>query len=220
MSHWHKWGCDIKLLWIRPWQNHCFETDPGHSQRSAAKWDCTKLPTTFLTLISVWVSTLTAEPYNPFASGCFGGFCTCWGCKVRLFFLGSITENHCWGLDVKECRYLKEPNLPSKGNNALPLLFAVLHSLQSSCKCVIWMSVQWAHYLHGKHLCFQVKYFQEAVLLLALYSSSLSSMKKTNHEKSLCFKWWHWNNFVLVSLKGERHSTLLSFQSAVFSLAL
>lgn len=43
---------------------------------------------------------------------------------------------------MKECRDVKEPNLPSKGNDALSLLFAELYSVQSSCKCVIWMSVQ------------------------------------------------------------------------------
>lgn len=135
------------------------------------------------------------------------GFDTCWGYEVRLSFLGGITENYCWGFDVKDCRDVKEP---SRGNDTPSLLYAVLHSVQSSCKCVIWMSVQWAHYLYRKHLCFQVTYFQKAVLLLALYSSSLSSMKKTRHEKSLCFSLLHWNNFVLLFLKGVKAVTTLT----------
>lgn len=161
-----------------------------------------------LTLISLWVSMIMVEPYSPFASGCFGGFWYLFGMWGEAFLscLGGITENHCCGFDVKECRDVKEPNLPSKGNDAVSLLFSVLYSVQSSCKCVIWMSVRWANYLYRKHLCFQVQYFQKAVLLLALYSSSLSSMKKTNHEKSLYFKWLHWNCFVLVFLKGERNA--------------
>ena len=198
----------MQLLWIRPCQNHCFEKDRSCSQICAEKWDFIKLPTTFLTLISVWSRMLMEEPYNSFASGCFGGFwypLGMWG-EAFLSCLGGITENHCWGFDVKECRDVKDPNLPSKGNDMLSLAIAVLYSVQSSCKCVIWMSVLWAHYLHRKHICFQVKYFQKAVLLLSLYSSSLSSMKNTNHEKSLYFKWLHWNNFVLVFLKGERNA--------------
>lgn len=174
-----------KVAIERPWENHCFEKDASCLQRCAEKWDWTKLPTTLLTIISILVSTLVEEPYNPFASGCFGWFDTCWGCEVRLSFLAGITESHYWGFDVRESRDVKEPNLPSKGNYVPSLLFAVLYSVQSSCKCVIWMSVQWAHYLYRKHLCFQVKYFQKAMLLLALCSCSFSSMKKTNHEKSL-----------------------------------
>lgn len=66
-------------------------------------------------------------------------------------------------------------------------------------KCVIRMSFPWTHYLYTEHLCFQVQYFQKALLLLALCSSSLSPMKKTNHEKSLYFHWLHWNNLVPLS---------------------
>lgn len=100
MSHWHKWGCNIKLLWIRPWQNHCFETDPGHSQRSAAKWDCTKLPTTFLTLISVWVSTLRRSLTIPLHLVALEGFVPVgdvrWGFSFLVVSQRTIVEDWMW----------------------------------------------------------------------------------------------------------------------------
>lgn len=120
--------------------------------------------------------------------------CIWWLWRI-LIPVGDVRwQNHCCRFDMQKCRHFKEPDLPSKGNDALSA-FAVLYSVQSSWKCVIWMSAQWAHYLYRKHLCFQVKYFQNAVLLLALYSNSLSSMKKTNHEKSLYLNWLHQNIF-------------------------
>lgn len=126
-------------------------------------------------------------------------------------------QNHCWGCHGKKSRDLKEPNLPSKGY-VLSLLFSVLYSVQSSCKCVIRMSVPWAHYLCTEHLCFQVQYFQKAVLLLALCSSSLSPMKKTNHEKPLYFEWLQWNNFVPLHFSWRRKEcSTLSPASAVLS---
>lgn len=138
----------------------------------------------------------------------FGGFWYLWGCEVRFASL-EAPQNHCWGFHRKECSDVKEPNLPSKGD-VLSLLFSVLHPAQSSCKCVIGMSLPWTHYLYTEQLCFQVQYFQKATLLLALCSSSLSPMKKTNHEKSLYFQWLHWNNFVpwSFSLRRKECSTL------------
>lgn len=118
-----------------------------------------------LSPISVGVSILMIELYNPFASGCCGGFwylLDMWG-EAFISCLGGITANHCCRFNMKKyfLKYeFKEPN-PSMGNNDLSLYFAVLYSVQFSCKCIIWMSVQWAHYLY----CFQAKYFQEAVLL-------------------------------------------------------
>lgn len=143
------------------------------------------------------------ELYNPFASGYFGGFLyllDMWG-EALLSCLGGITANHCCRFNMKKCGDFKESN-PSMGNNALSLCFAALYSAQFSCKCIIWMSVQWAHYLYF----FQAKYFQEAVLLLALYSGSLSSMEKTNHEKSLFFSCLYLNIFVLFFLGEERNA--------------
>lgn len=207
MSHWLGWAHNRKLLWIRPWQKpllwgrpilltkmcwkvglhkashhspHSYLCPSQHAHGRSSKSFCISL--LWRVLIPVgdvrWGFPFLVGSQRPIAVG-------------LMWRTAEILRSQTFFLRVK-MRYL--------------FFFAVLYSVQSSCKCVIWMSVWWAYHLYRKHLCFPVKYFQKAVHLLALYPSSHSSMKKTNHEKSLCFKWLHWNNFVLVFLKGERNA--------------
>lgn len=141
-----------------------------------------------------------------FASGCFGGFwylLGMWGEAFPSLVLSqrAVAEDLMW----RSAEVLRSQTILLRVT--MRCLFFLLCYIQSSLHanvlsgCLFDEPIIYTESIFA----FKLNIFKKAVLLLALYSSSLSSVRKTNHEKSLYFKPLRWNNFVLVFLKGERN---------------